>query len=176
MSEICCVWLAENTGCKNYTKIRHLSTIAQLCPAVSLQLRHVSTIGKKLVKQQYLLHISSQYGELWPTSGWDQFGSSGHPSKFQRVSRVGFVTAAMSLTGGQPNFAQCLAVSWARTVYIHFRGILPLTEFCHVHNSVCVQVLRSPILAALLHDTPPRASAKLCGMVMYTEWNYGIFT
>jgi len=24
-----------------------------------LQLRHVSTIGKKLVKQQYLLHMSS---------------------------------------------------------------------------------------------------------------------
>jgi len=24
---------------------------------------------KKLVKQQYLLHISPQYGELWPTSG-----------------------------------------------------------------------------------------------------------
>jgi len=28
------------------------------------QLRHVSTIGKKLVKQQYLLHVSIQYGEL----------------------------------------------------------------------------------------------------------------
>jgi len=27
---------------------------------------------KKLVKQQYLLHMSSQYGELRPTSGWDR--------------------------------------------------------------------------------------------------------
>jgi len=35
-------------------KIRLLGTIAQLCRAISLQLRHVSTIGKKLVKQQYL--------------------------------------------------------------------------------------------------------------------------
>jgi len=35
---------------------------------------------KKLVKQQYLLHMSSQYGELWPTNGWDRFGSLGHPS------------------------------------------------------------------------------------------------
>jgi len=26
-------------------------------------------IGKKLVKQQYLLHMSSQYGELRPTDG-----------------------------------------------------------------------------------------------------------
>jgi len=34
---------------------------------------------------------------------------------------------------------------------IHFRGLLPLTEFYQVQNSFCVQVLRSPILAALLH-------------------------
>jgi len=37
----------------------HLGTIGQLCRVVSLQLKHVSTIGKKLVKQQYLLHTSS---------------------------------------------------------------------------------------------------------------------
>jgi len=47
-------------------KSRHLGTIAQLCRAMSSQLRHVSTIGKKLVKQQYVLHTSSQYGELRP--------------------------------------------------------------------------------------------------------------
>ena len=38
-------------------KNRHLGTIAQLCRAISSQLRHVSTIGKKLVKQQYLLYM-----------------------------------------------------------------------------------------------------------------------
>jgi len=42
----------------------HLSTIAQLCQAISSQLRHISTIWKKLVKQQYLLQVSLQYGEL----------------------------------------------------------------------------------------------------------------
>jgi len=36
---------------------RHLGTIAQLCWAVSSELRHVSTI-EKLAKQQYF-HISS---------------------------------------------------------------------------------------------------------------------
>jgi len=61
--------LAENTGRKNDAKTGHLGTIAQLCPAISSQLRHVSTIGKKLVKQQYLPDTSLQYGELWPTSG-----------------------------------------------------------------------------------------------------------
>jgi len=35
-----------------------MGTIEQLCQAISLQLRHVSTIGKKLVKQQYVLQMS----------------------------------------------------------------------------------------------------------------------
>jgi len=59
---------------------------------------------KALVKQQYLPHMSSQYGELRPTSGWDGFGWLGHPSKFQRVSRLGSVTARHSSSGRQPNF------------------------------------------------------------------------
>jgi len=46
----------------------HLGTIAQLCRAESSQLRHVSPIWEKLIKQQYVLHISSQYGELRPTA------------------------------------------------------------------------------------------------------------
>ena len=59
--------LAENAGCKKVAKNCHLGTIAQLCQALSSQLRQLSTIGKKLVKQQYVLHKSSQYGELWGT-------------------------------------------------------------------------------------------------------------
>jgi len=39
-------------------KNRHFGTIAQLCRAISSELRHVSTIGKKLVKQQYLLRMT----------------------------------------------------------------------------------------------------------------------
>jgi len=46
-SETCCARLAESTGRKNVAKNRHLGTIAQVCRAVSSQLRHVSTIGKK---------------------------------------------------------------------------------------------------------------------------------
>jgi len=60
---------------------------------------------KKLVKQQYLPHMSLQYGELRPTSAWDRFVSLGDPSKFQRVSRLRSVTARHSSSGRQPNFA-----------------------------------------------------------------------
>jgi len=52
-------------------------------------------------------------------------GSLGHPSKFQWVLSLGFITAPTSLNGSQPNFARCLAVSWAATLYMHFEGFLP---------------------------------------------------
>jgi len=74
-------------------KNRHLGTIAQLCPAISSQLRHISTIAKKLVKQQYLLHMSLQCGEVRPINGWDRLTNLGHPCKFQLVSRLGSITA-----------------------------------------------------------------------------------
>ena len=79
---------------------------------------------KNVFKQQYLIRMSSQYGELRPTNGWDRLASLGHPcSKFQRVSRLGFVIALTSIDGGRPNFARWLAVSWADTR--HFSGLLP---------------------------------------------------
>ena len=43
MSEMCCMQRAEIQDTKNF------GTIAQLCQAVSSQLRHVSTIGKNLL-------------------------------------------------------------------------------------------------------------------------------
>jgi len=46
-SETCCMRLAENTGRKKVVKNRYLGTIAQICRAISSQLRHVSTDGKK---------------------------------------------------------------------------------------------------------------------------------
>jgi len=77
-SEMCCTRLTENTERKNYTKNRHLRTIAQLCRAISSQLRHVLTIGKKF-KQQYIPQ-SPQYAELRLTNGSDLLDSLGHPS------------------------------------------------------------------------------------------------
>jgi len=40
---------AANAGPKNVAKNRHLGTIPQICRAMSSQLRHISTIGKKLL-------------------------------------------------------------------------------------------------------------------------------
>jgi len=50
-------------------KNRNLGTVAQVRWAISSQQRHISTIGKKLIKQQCLPYMALQYGELRPTSG-----------------------------------------------------------------------------------------------------------
>jgi len=80
--------------------------------------------SEKLVKQRYRLHMSSQYGELRPTNGWDLLVGFEHPSKFQRVLRLGFGTAPTSLNRSQPNFERCLAVFCAGTLCIHFWRLL----------------------------------------------------
>ena len=127
MSEMCCSRLAENAVCKNDAKKspsqRHRTTLWDRIFATKAYIDN----RKKLVKQQYLLHMVSQYGEFRPTNRRDRLASLGHPGKFQRVSRLGFDTAPAWLNGGQPNFARCLTVSTVG--YIHFRGLLPLTEF-----------------------------------------------
>jgi len=74
--------LAENAGRKKSPKNRHLDTITQLCRAISLQLKHVSTVGKKHVKQQYLLHMSPQYGELGPLAAEIDLIVWGTPANF----------------------------------------------------------------------------------------------
>jgi len=150
---MCCTWLAGNTGGRNNATNRYLRTIAQISRAISSQLKHVSTIGKP-VKQQYLLQMSSQYGELRPTNGWDPLASLGHPSKFQRLSSLGFVTAAtLSPEANQTLYDVWLSPALVHGIYI-FGGSCPLTEFWPVRNSCYFQVLRSPTLATLLHGNP----------------------
>jgi len=67
-SETCCMQLAENTGRKKVAKNRHLGTIAQLCRAISLQLRHISTIGKNL--SSTCPHNMVNFGLLVVTIVW----------------------------------------------------------------------------------------------------------
>jgi len=136
LSEMCCMCLGEKI--QDAKIMKKIAICAPSHNFVWLYLHNWGTCrqsGKKLVKQQYLLQMSSQYGELPPTNGWDRLASFGHPSKFQRVSYLGFVTAPTSLNGGQPKFARCLAVFCYGTLYINFwelwppNGILPGAKF-----------------------------------------------
>jgi len=133
-----CTQLAENTGRKKDAKNRHLCNIEQLCRAVFLQLRYVPTIGKEIVKQQYVLHMSAQYGELGPLTA--EIGSLvwGTPANFN-----GFrVLPSLLQRRRSPEANQTWHDVWpspalAHYVYMYiFGGSCPLREFCPVQNSL----------------------------------------
>jgi len=145
---MCCTWLAENIGRKRSPSAHHRTTLSVYIFATKAC---IENLEKKLVRQQYLLQMSAQYGERRPTNDWGTLASLEHPSKFELVSHLGFDTAATSLTGGQPNFARSLAISWAGTLYVHF---LHFWDSCHVQNSLCIQVLHSRILARYSSSGP----------------------
>jgi len=63
-------------------KNRRLGTSAQLCRAVSLQLRHVSTIRKEFIKQQYFLHMSFYMVNFGPLTAEISSGVWGTPANF----------------------------------------------------------------------------------------------
>ena len=76
-----------------------------------------------------------------------------------------FVTAAMSLTGGQPNLVRCLAFSWAAMPYVQLWGLLPPDEILPgVQTSLCVQVLHSRNWHCYCTALEQQVRAKLCGM------------
>jgi len=171
---MCFMRLAENTGCKRSAKNspsgHHRTTLSGYIFATKARINN----QKKLLKQQYFSHMSPQYLELRPTNGWDRLAGLGHPSKFQRVSRLAFVTAATLLTAGQPNFARCLAISWAGTLYIHFGTlapdrILPGAKF----------TLRPSLVFCYFGSVTARHGnngRQPNFVAWYKEWNYGTFT
>jgi len=70
-----------------------------------------------------------------------------------RASFNGFRVLASLLQRRRSTEAnQTLHDVWPSPGMVHYIYI-PVTEFCQVQNSLCVHVLRSPILAALLHGT-----------------------
>ena len=165
-SEMCCTRLAENTGRKKWRKLRHLHTITQLCQAVSPQLRYVLTTGKNL--------LSSNSSSTCPHNMANIRLLTADTGLPVWVSPVGFVTAPTSLNGRQPNFARCLAVSWAGIQCIHFlgllqppNGILPGAKF----------TLRPSLAFSYIGSVTARHSnsgrAKLCGVQQRAPPIYG---
>jgi len=135
-------------------------------------------LEKKLVKWRCLLHMSSHYGELRPTNGLDLLVSLGHPSKFQPVLHLGFITAPTSLNGGQPNFARCLAISCTGVLHIYtFWGLLPPNRANGVlsaakftlHPSLAFFHIGSVSAWHSSSERQPKFAA------WYKEWNYGTF-
>ena len=155
-----------NTGRKNYAKKSPSGHHRTICRAISSQLRHISTIGKILVIQQYLLHMFSQYGERRPTNGWDRLVSLAS----QQISKGFRVLASLLHRRWSTEVNQTLHDVWPSPGLVHyiyiFRGCCPLTEFCpwckiHFASKSCVIIYWQRYCMAL----EQWARAKLCGMV-----------
>jgi len=163
---MCGTRIAENTGHKKIAKNSpsgHQRTTLSGCVFAIEAYQHLQELLN--FKQQYLLHMSPQYGELRPTNGWDRLASLGHPTEFHPVSRLAFVTEATLLTGGQPNFSRCLSVSWAGKLYTLSGAFAPWRNFatCKIHFTFqsCVLLYWQHYCTTLQQ----RPSSKLYGVV-----------
>ena len=58
---MCCTRIAQNIGHKKLPSAYHRTTLLGYIFATKACIERV--------KEQYLLHMSPQYGELWPTNG-----------------------------------------------------------------------------------------------------------
>jgi len=157
------------TGPKNDAKNRHLSTIAQICPAVSSQLRHISTIRKKLLNTNIsfrCLHNMENFGPLTAEICWRVWDT---PTNFN-----GFrVLPSLLQRRRSPEANQTLHNVWPSPgllyyIYI-FGGSCPWQNFarCKIHftSKPCVLVYWQRYCTQLQQ----RASAKLCGVVQGME-------
>jgi len=68
---MCCTRLAKNTRRKKTPSRHHRTNLSGYIFTTKACIDN----RKNVVKQQYLLHMSSQYGELRLTNGWDPFGT-----------------------------------------------------------------------------------------------------
>ena len=163
-SETCCAPLAEIQDAKYRHKKspsgHHPTTLSGYIFATKAC---IDNRKKSFVKQQYLLHMSLQYGELRPTSGWDRFVSLGHPCKFQRVSRLGSVTVRYSSSGRQPNFA---ALNRGRHLYSAGRpsrlALANISSFFNVFDSQLILMLLYDSLSFVINAFSYRDSRGDC--------------
>ena len=162
---MCCTRLAENTGRKKSPENRHLGTIAQLTLSGYIFASKAPIDNrKKVVKQQYVLHMSPQYDELPPTRGWDRSGSLGDPCKFQRLSRHSWqrYCTAVKYSERQPNFA-----ALNRTHHLCSAGRPSRWALAHIIVNVFLRAYllhyaNDSVRYSILHSRQPRLVQSAC--------------
>jgi len=125
-------WLAVYTGRKNYAKNRHLRNIAQIFLAVSSQLRQ-STIGKKLVKQQFVsstcFHNMANFGPLKAEIGSGVWGT---PANFNGIR----VLPSLLQRRRSLEVNQTLHDVWPSPRLVHIHCVPKTSPFYFSNNSV----------------------------------------
>ena len=96
---------------------------------------------------------------------WRVWATLGHFSGFRILASSLHRRRAMQVN-------QTLHNVWPSPRLVHYIYTCPLKEFCQVQNLLCVQVLRYPILAALLYGTRAVGISPTLQRVIFT-WQGG---
>ena len=144
-SEMCCTRLAKNSP-----SAHHRTTLSDYIFATKVLMdnRKKNLLNRQSNISATCSHSMVKFGPL--AAEIDSF-VWGTPANFN-----GFRVLASLLQRRRSTEAnQTLHNVWPFPGLVHhvyiFGGSYPVTEFCQVQYSLCVQLLRSPILAALLH-------------------------
>ena len=133
-SEMCCKRLAENTGRKNPASAHHCTNFA-----ITSQLRHLSTIGKKLLNSNISStrpHDMVNFGPLTAAIGWRVWGTPANFNVFRVL--ISLLHQRRSTYGLNGEVNQTLHDVWRfmgwYTIYAFSgaltpNGILPGAEF-----------------------------------------------
>jgi len=170
---MCCTRLAENTGrkkiAKNSPSAHHRTILSGCIFATKACIDNRRTLLNSNISSRRphnMANVGTRMAEIC-LPVW------GTPANFNQF-RVCFVTAAMSLTGGQPNFARFLVISWAGTLYIHWGGenLPPDIILSRAKFTLRPSLAFSYIGVTAWHSSSgpqPNFAA------WYKEWNYGTF-
>ena len=121
-----------------HAKNRHLRTIAQCCPEKNLLNSNISSTCP---------HNMVNFGPLTAEIDWWVWGT---PANFNGFRVLASILYCSTDVAHRRSTKLCtLHDVWPSRELVHYIYIFP----CQMQNSLCVQVLRSPILAALLHDS-----------------------
>jgi len=107
--------LAGNVGPKKSPKVRHLGTIAQLCRAVSSQLKHISTIGKNLLSSNVsstCLHNVVNVGPLAAEICWRVWGTRANFNGFRVLAALLHGTRVVGMSQSLRRLTEGVTYIW----------------------------------------------------------------
>jgi len=158
---------------KKLLKNRHLGTIAQICPAISSQLRHVSTIGKQLLKSNVSSrcpHTIVNFGPLMAEICWRVWST---PANFNWFRVLAWLLHRRRSTVVKKTLQNCSRLLGCYTIYT-FLGLLPLNRILPgakftLHPRLAFSYIGS---VTAWHSSSGRQPNFVA---WYKEWNYRTF-
>jgi len=141
-SEMSSTRLAGNVGRKKSSSGHHCTNLSGCIFATKARIDN----WKKLANQQYLLHMSPQYGELSLLAAELISLVSGTPANFNGFRVLASLLQRRHSTEANQTFDSVWPLPGLVDYIYIFSGCCSVTELCQVQNSPCIlQFLRSPI-------------------------------